>query len=150
MSCCREFVRLLCFCVVHRVSVYWHTNFPDGSVDDGVGVSFDLSMRERFCSSCSRWSMQSNPSGGCPSLASIHCHKLFISLVCMPKFAWLLGRRSPRHPSASDPLKAIVVSNCLCFHCHCLGLYPHLWYILCQKHALCLCLCVLFLHGKWS
>ena len=29
----------------------------------------------------------------------------------MVKFAWLLGRRSPRHPSASDPPKTSLVSE---------------------------------------
>ena len=39
---------------------------------------------ERFGSS---HSMQSNPSTGCSSLTSAHCCKLFISLVCMVRFA---------------------------------------------------------------
>ena len=111
MSCSREFVRLVCFCIVHRVSVYWHTTSPNGSVGDGVEVGCTLSARERFCSSLSSWSMQSNPSAYWSSLASTHCHKPCISLVRMLKFIWLLGRRSLRWPSASDPPKATVVSK---------------------------------------
>ena len=55
--------------------------------------------------------MWSNPSAGWPSLASTCCHKLCISLVRMLRFAWLLGRRLLRWPSASDPPKATVVSQ---------------------------------------
>ena len=29
MSCSREFVRYVCFCVAHSVSVYWHTTSPN-------------------------------------------------------------------------------------------------------------------------
>ena len=61
MSCSREFVRFVCFCVVHSVSVYWHITFPRGPVGAGTEVSCAPSVRERFCSS---HSMQSNPSVG--------------------------------------------------------------------------------------
>ena len=60
----REFVRFVCFCVVHSVSVYWHTTSPNGSIGAGVEGGCALSMRERFCSSHSMQSMQSNPSTG--------------------------------------------------------------------------------------
>ena len=66
---------------------------------------------QRVCNSHFRWSMQSNPSTGWPSLASTHCYKLCISLASRFKSPWLLGRRLLRQPSASDPLKAIVVSE---------------------------------------
>ena len=61
MSCSSEFVRILCFCVVHNVLVYWHITSLKGSEGTGVEVDCTLSMRERFCSSCS---MPSNPSIG--------------------------------------------------------------------------------------
>ena len=62
MSCRREFVRFVCFCVVYSFSVYGHTTSPNGSVGPGVEVSCALSARERFCSSHSRWSKWFNPS----------------------------------------------------------------------------------------
>ena len=111
MSCSRESVRFACFCVVHSLSVYCCTTLQNGCVDAGVEVGFALSVRKRFCSSCSRPFILSNPSTGCASLASIYCHKLFISLVGMPKFAWLLGRMLPRQPCTSDPSKAVIVSK---------------------------------------
>ena len=61
ISCSIEFVRFVCFCVVHNVSVYWCITSPKGSEGVGVEVSCTLSVRERFCSSLS---MQSNPSIG--------------------------------------------------------------------------------------
>ena len=61
MSCSSEFVRSVCFCVVHNVSVYWHITSPKGSEGAEVEVRCALSMTERFCSS---HSMQSNPSLG--------------------------------------------------------------------------------------
>ena len=111
MSCSRELVRCVCFCAVHSVSMYWHTTPPNGSVGVGVEVGCVLSVRETVCSSHSRQSMQSNPSAGWPSPASTHCCKLCISLVSMFKSAWLLGRMSLRWPSASDPPRAIAVSE---------------------------------------
>ena len=64
MSCGRELVRCVCFCAVHSVSVYWHTTSPKGSVGHGVEVGCVLRVRESVHSSCSRQSMQSNPSSG--------------------------------------------------------------------------------------
>ena len=80
----------------------------------GLDVGCALNMRERLCSFYSRWSMQSNPSTGWPSLDSTHCHKLFTSLESIFKSAWLLGRRLPRWPSTSEPLKAIVSIWAVC------------------------------------
>ena len=111
MSCSREFVRFVCFCVVHSVSVYWCTTSPNGSVGAGVEVSCALSMRERFCSSHSMFYAVQSLCWLTFSMASTCCHKLFISLVSMVKFAWLLGKRSPRQPSTSDPPKASIVSE---------------------------------------
>ena len=54
MSCSREFVRFVCFCVVQNMSMYWCTTSPNGSVGPGVEISCVLSIRERFCSSHSR------------------------------------------------------------------------------------------------
>ena len=109
MSWSREFVRFICFCVVHSVSMYWHTTSPNGSVGVGVEVGYVLSVR--VCTSHSRWSIWSNPSACWPSPASNCCHKLCISLTSMFKSTWLLGRRLLRWPSASDPPKAIAVSE---------------------------------------
>ena len=111
MSWRREFVRFICFCAVHSVSVYWYTTSLNGVVGVGAEAGCVLSVRERVCSSCSRWSMQSNPSAGWPSQASTHCHKLCISLAAMFKSAWLFSRRSLRQSSAFYPLKAIIVSE---------------------------------------
>ena len=56
ISCRREFVRFVCFCVVHSVSVYWYITSLNGSVGAGVKGSCALSVRERFCSPHSSWS----------------------------------------------------------------------------------------------
>ena len=69
MSYSREFVRFVCFCAVHRVSIYWHITSLNGSVGPWGEAGCALSIRERFSSSFSSWSMPSNPSFGCPSLA---------------------------------------------------------------------------------
>ena len=45
ISCSRELVRCVCFCVVHSVSVYWHTTSQNGSVSVGVEVGCVLSVR---------------------------------------------------------------------------------------------------------
>ena len=37
MSCGKELVRFVCFCVVHKVLVYWHITSPKGSVSVGRG-----------------------------------------------------------------------------------------------------------------
>ena len=87
MSCSNDLVRFVCFCVVHKVSVYWHITFLKGSV--GVREGGGWSARERFCSS---YSLQSKLSAGSPSLASTHWHKSFIFLVSDVNLAWLLGR----------------------------------------------------------
>ena len=39
MSCNREFMRFVCFCVVHSVSAYWHNTSPNGSMGAGIEVS---------------------------------------------------------------------------------------------------------------
>ena len=96
-SCSREFVRFVCFCVVHSVSMYWHTTSLNGSVGAGVEVSCALSVTERYSAVpilgglCSPIPLLADL-----LLASTHCHKLFISLVSILKFAWLLGRRLQR------------------------------------------------------
>ena len=64
MTCGKKFVRFIYFCVVHSVSVYWHTTSPNGSVGAGVEVSCALTVRERFCSFHSKQSMWSNSSAG--------------------------------------------------------------------------------------
>ena len=49
MSCSRELVRCVCFCVVHSVSMYLYTTSPNGSVGVGVEVGCMLSVRESVC-----------------------------------------------------------------------------------------------------
>ena len=73
---------------------------PNVSVGAVVGVGCALSMREKFQSSCSSQSMWSNSFTGWPSPTSTHCFRMFIPFERMPKFALLLGRWSPRGPSA--------------------------------------------------
>ena len=46
MSCSSEFVRFVCFCVVHNVSMYWHITSLKDSIGTGVEVSCALSVRE--------------------------------------------------------------------------------------------------------
>ena len=108
MSCSSEFVRFVCFCVVHNMTVYWHITSPKVYEGAGVEVNCTLNMREGFCSSCC---MLSNLSTGWASPTSICHHKLLISLVCMVTFAWLLCRMLLRWSSASNPPKAIVVPD---------------------------------------
>ena len=108
MSCSSELVRFVCFCVVHNVLVYWCITFPKGSVGVGVEVGWGWSMRERSCSS---HSMQSKHSAGWPSPASTHWCKSFISLISTVNLAWLLGISLLGWSSASDPQKAMVVSE---------------------------------------
>ena len=127
MSCSRELVRCVCFCTVYSVSMYWCTTSPNGSVGVGVEVGCVLTVRESVHSSCSRLSMQSNSSTGSPSPASICCHKLCISLASMFRSAWLLGRRLPRQPSASVPLRAIVVSEQFVLSLSSMFLVPSTW-----------------------
>ena len=59
--------------------VYWCTTSPNGSASVWIVVGCMLRVRGSVHSSCVRWSMWSNPSAGWPSLASIHCHKLYFS-----------------------------------------------------------------------
>ena len=87
MSCSKEFVRCVCFCVVHKVLVYWCITSWKGSVGVDVGEGCGWSARERFCSS---HSVQSQLSAGWPSPASTHWHKSFISLVSAINLVWLL------------------------------------------------------------
>ena len=112
MTCTRELVRFVCFCVFHNVSVYWCITSPKGLVGVGFEVGCGWSMRERFCRSHSIWSKLS---AGWPSLASTHWCKSFISLISAVTLAWLLGINLLGWPSVSDPSKAMVVSESLVF-----------------------------------
>ena len=105
MSHSKELVRFVCYWVVHKVLMYWHTTSPKGLVGRGEGCG--CSTRERFCSSCY---MQSKLSAGLSSLASTHWHKSLISLMSAVNLAWLLGISPLGWPSASDPL---VISSSL-------------------------------------
>ena len=107
MSCSKELVRCVCFCVVYSVSMYRSTTSPNGSVGVEVEVGCVLRVRESVCISFLGKSMLSNPSTGWHFLASIHCCKLCISLASMCKSDWLLEGRSLRWPSASDPQKQL-------------------------------------------
>ena len=101
-----ELVRFVCFCVVHKVSVYWCITHPKGSV--GVGEGGGWRASERFCSS---HSMQSKLSADCHSPASSHWHKSFISLVSAVNLVWLPYIVSLGWPSASGPPKATAASE---------------------------------------
>ena len=46
MSCSKELVRFVCFCVVHNVLVYWCITSPKGSVGVGVEEGHGWSVRE--------------------------------------------------------------------------------------------------------
>ena len=111
MSCSSEFVRFVCFCVLHSLSMYWCTTCLNSSMGAGVEGIHVVNARERFCSTLSRWSMQSNPSVGWPSPTSTYSCKWLISLVSNFKSAWLLDRGSLRWPFASAPPKATIVSE---------------------------------------
>ena len=108
MTCSKELVRFVCFCVVHNALAYWHITSPKGSVCVGIRDGWSWSARERFCNSHSMWSKLS---ADCPSLASTCWHKSFISLVCAVNLAWWLGIGSLGLPSASCPPNATVVSE---------------------------------------
>ena len=41
-----EFVRFVCFCVVHIVSMYWHITSLKGSIGAGIEVGCTLSVKE--------------------------------------------------------------------------------------------------------
>ena len=68
ISCSKEFVRLDCFCVEQKVSVYCSITSPRGSV--GVGGCGWWMAINRFLSSCC---MQYRVSAGCPSAATLWC-----------------------------------------------------------------------------
>ena len=106
MSCSKDFVRFVCFCIVHKVSVYWHITSPEGSV--GVGGGCVWSARERFCSSHSMWS---RISVAWPFPVSTHWCKLFISFVSTVNLACLVDISSSGWPSVSGPPTATVVSE---------------------------------------
>ena len=142
ISCSSEFVRFGCFWETHNVSVYWHITSPKGSVDVGMEVGCFWSVRERFCSSHSMWF---KPSGGWSSLASTYWHKLCISLISAGNLASLLGVCLLGWPSASDPPKAMVVSELLVLSLLLSGPVLGLLYLLCGDQCLwllgILCLC---------
>ena len=106
MSCSNELGRFVCFCMVHKVFMYWCITSPKGSV--GVGGGGGWSAINRFCSLHSMWSKLS---AGCPSPVSTHWCKSFISLVSVINLSWLLYIGSLEWPSASGPPKATVASE---------------------------------------
>ena len=71
MSCSNEFVKFVCFCVVHKVFVYCCITSAKGSV--GVGGGGGWSAIERFCNLHSIWSKLS---AGCPS--PTHWHVIYL------------------------------------------------------------------------
>ena len=149
MSCKREFVRFVCLCVVHNVSVYWHITSLNGSVAAGVEVSCTLTMRERFCSSCSMQLCSPIPLLAdllWPPLIVISCFLLLWVLLTLPE-CWQEATEAAIHLWAFKSKCSI--RACLS-HCHCWGLHLCLWCLLHWNWGLCLCLYVLFLHGKWS
>ena len=84
ISCIKEFVRLYCFCVEHKVFVYWHNSSPGGSVGAGALCSWWMAI-DRFWSSCCMWS---RASAGWPSPAATHWCKSFISLLRGVNLSW--------------------------------------------------------------
>ena len=77
MSYSNGLVRFDCFCVVHKMFVYCLITSLKGSV--GVGGGVDEVLSRDF--EVHIHSMQSKVYAGCPSPASTHWHKSFISLV---------------------------------------------------------------------
>ena len=65
ISCSKEFVRLDCFCVVHKVSVYHCITSPRGSAGAG-GCGWWIAIKRFWSSHC----IQSRVSAGCPSPAA--------------------------------------------------------------------------------
>ena len=106
MSCSRELVRFICFCVLHKVFVYWHITSPKGSF--GVGGGGGWSDIKRFCSLHFIWYKLT---AGCPPPASTHWHKSFITLVSAINLYWWLYTGSSGWPSAPGPPKATVASE---------------------------------------
>ena len=106
MSCSNELVRFVCFCVVHKVFMYWCITSLNGSVGAGAGGRW--SAIKRFCSLHSMWSKLS---AGWPSPASTHWCKSFISLVSVMNWLSLLYTWSLGWPSAYGPPKATVASE---------------------------------------
>ena len=98
MSCSSELVRFVCFCVVHKVLVYWCITSLKGSAGVGVELGCGWSAGEKFCSSHSMWS---KPSAGWPSLPCTHWLKSCIFHVRSVNLAWLLGISLLGWPSAS-------------------------------------------------
>ena len=136
ISCSREVVRCVCFCAVHSVSMYWHLTSLNGSVGVGVEVGCMLSVRESVHSSCSKQSIQFNP----PLVDLLW--PLYIVVNCV--FPLQVCRRLLRQTSASDPLKAIVVSELLVLS---LSSVSGVFYVGIQD---CLPLYIPFLHSEWS
>ena len=106
VSCSSDLVRYDCFCVVCKVSVYYHITSLKGLL--GVGGGGRWSAIERFWSLCS---MCFKVSAGCSSPASIHWCKSFISLMSAANLSWLLYTGYLGCPSASGPPKATVASE---------------------------------------
>ena len=65
ISCSKEFVMLDCFCVEHKVSMYFHITSPRGSA--GAGDCGWWTAIDRFWSSHCMWP---RVSAGCPSPAA--------------------------------------------------------------------------------
>ena len=89
ISCSREFVMLDCFCVEHKVSVYYCITSLRGSA--GAGGCGWWMARNRFWSSHCMWS---RVSAGCPSPAATLWCKSFIPLVSAVNLSWLLCARA--------------------------------------------------------
>ena len=94
ISCIKEFVSLDCFCVEHKVSVYWCNTSLRGSAG-ACGCGWWMTI-DRFCCSCCMWS---RASVGWPSPAAILWCKSFVSLVRAVNLSWYAG--SPKATVAS-------------------------------------------------
>ena len=106
ISCIKEFIRLDCFCVVHKVSMYWCNTSPRGLA--GAGGWGWWKVIDRFWSSCCMWSR--SPAGW-PSPAVTLWHQSFSSHVRAVNLSWSAYAGSLGCPSVSGSPKATVASK---------------------------------------
>ena len=106
ISCIKEFVRLDCFCIEHKVSMYWCNTSPRDSASAG-GCGWWLAV-DRFWSSHCMWS---RVSAGWPSPTTTLWHKSFISLIRAVNLSGLSYVGSSGCPTALGSPRATVASE---------------------------------------
>ena len=106
ISYSNKFVRLDCFYMVHKVSIYCHITSPRGSAGAG-GCGWRMAIKRFWSSHC----MWSKVSSGCPSPAATPWHKSFISLVSAVNLSWLWYTKSLGCATASELPRTTVVSE---------------------------------------